>query len=293
MAKKMILNRARAISTTVAPSVSREDIAPSTSRNIPASETAKQLPFRILDETFKSFPKFNTTGSSLLIKFNSLGEEQDPTTYLKECITALTNYLVDKVPDRDLVGLTIRNTENVHDKVVGIRLGRRDQLMADVVWSVLGKDIQSNARVAFTDRLEVHLDHVRMPAGNGAVKTKGRSLDLLSAIKRSVVVVKAAFLCLAHALIIAMAKVNGDSKYESYRQGWCLKEPVEELLNASGVYLSNGGGLKNFNSFNSTFRTTKLLCLMVCTLIGLCLVEIPFRPRNCTSYMIGTMSIIM
>jgi len=138
-----------------------------------------------LDETFKSFPKFNTTGRSLLIKFNSLGEEQDPTTYLKECITALTNYLVDKVPDRDLVGLRIRNTENVQDKVVGISLRRRDQLKADVVWSVLGKVIQTNARFPLTDRLEVHLDHVRMPAGNGknADKTKGLSLDLLSTIK--------------------------------------------------------------------------------------------------------------
>jgi len=86
-------------------------------------ETAKQIPFRILDE--KSFPKFNTTGRSLLIKF-LLGEEQDPTTYLEECITVLTNYVVDKVPDRDLVGLRIRNTENVQDKVVGISLRRRD-----------------------------------------------------------------------------------------------------------------------------------------------------------------------
>jgi len=48
MAKKMILNRTKAIPTTEAPSVSREDIAPSTIRNMPASE---QLPFRILDET--------------------------------------------------------------------------------------------------------------------------------------------------------------------------------------------------------------------------------------------------
>ena len=119
-----------------------------------------------MDET-KSFPKFNTTGRSLLIKFNSLGGEQDPTTYLKECITALANYLTDKVPDRDLVGLRIRNTENVQDKVVGISLRRRDQLKADVVWSVLGKVIRSNAGFALTDRLEVHLDHVRTPLGNG------------------------------------------------------------------------------------------------------------------------------
>jgi len=64
----------------------------------------------ILDETSKSFPKFNANGHSLLIQFKSLCKEQQPTVYVKECITALTNYLVDKVPGRDLVGLRMRNT---------------------------------------------------------------------------------------------------------------------------------------------------------------------------------------
>ena len=51
-----------------------------------------------------------------------------------------------------------------------------------------------------------------MPAGNGLRKIKGRSLDVKSDIKKSIVVVKAAFLCLVHALIIAMARVNGGPK---------------------------------------------------------------------------------
>jgi len=145
------------------------------------SPRAEHIPFKILDETSKSFRKFNATGRSLLIKFSSPGKDQDRTTYLKERITALTNYLVDKVPDKDLVGLRIRNTENVQDKVVGISVRRLDQPKPHVVWSILGKVIQSNARFALTDRLEVH---VRMPVGNGREKTKGRSLDVLSAIKK-------------------------------------------------------------------------------------------------------------
>jgi hypothetical protein len=90
--------------------------------------------------------------------------------------------------------------------VVEISLRRRDQLKADVVCNVLGKVIQSNARFALTDRLEVHLDHVKLPAGKGklAEKTKGWSLNVLSAIKKSIIIVKAAFLCLAHALVIAI-----------------------------------------------------------------------------------------
>jgi hypothetical protein len=127
----------------------------------------------ILDETSKPFPKFNTTGRSLLIKFRSPGEEQEPTAYLKECITALTNYLVKEVNDRDLVGLRIRNPENVQDEVVGISFRIRDQLKPRLVGYIFSKVIQSNSRFVLTDRLEVHLDHVRMPTGNGREKPKG------------------------------------------------------------------------------------------------------------------------
>jgi hypothetical protein len=75
----------------------------STSRNSLVFDTTVQLPFKILDDTSKSFPKFKGTGRSMLIKFNSPGEEQEPTSYLQECITAFTNYLVGEVPGRDWV----------------------------------------------------------------------------------------------------------------------------------------------------------------------------------------------
>ena len=58
-----------------------------------------------------------------------------------------------------------------------------------------------------------------MPAGNGkwTEKTKGRSINILSAVKKSIVVVKTAFLCLAHGLIVAMTRVKVDPKYKSYK----------------------------------------------------------------------------
>ena len=73
---------------------------------------------------------------------------------------------------------------------------------------------------------------------------------------------KAAFLFWAHALIIVMARVNSDPKNALYRQGKCMEKPVKDLSKASSVDLSNGGELKNLNSFRSTFRTKKLLFSM-------------------------------
>ena len=241
-----------------------------------------------MDETSKSFPKFNATGHGLLITFRSPGEEQEQTAYLKERITALTNYLVHDVRDRDLVGLRIRNTENVQDKVVGISIRCLDQLKPDVVWSDLGKVVQSNARFVLGDRLEVHLDHVRMPVGNGCEKTKGRSLNVKSAIEKSFVV-KTAFLCLAHALIIAIAKVNGDPKYAAYSDGKCLKQPVQDILSASGVNLTYGGGLNQLEQFQNYLSDYKIIVYGGLSPDRVILVEIPFRTRNCTSYvMLGT-----
>ena len=76
MAEKKFLNGERAIANAQVPSVSREEpeseIA-SSSGNSPLSEIREQLPFLILDETMKSFPKFNSTGRGFLIKFRPLG----------------------------------------------------------------------------------------------------------------------------------------------------------------------------------------------------------------------------
>jgi hypothetical protein len=91
-----------------------------------SSERAEQLPFQILDEAVKGFSKFNTTGRNLLIKFNSPSEWQNRNAYLRECVANLTHYLVDKMPDNNLVGFRIRNNENLMDKAVGISYRGRD-----------------------------------------------------------------------------------------------------------------------------------------------------------------------
>jgi len=77
----------------------------------------------------------------------------------------------------------------------GISLRRRYQLKPDVVGAAHVKVIQSNASFVMSDRLEVHLDHIRMPRGNCRVRPKGRSFDVMSAIKNSIITVKAALKC--------------------------------------------------------------------------------------------------
>jgi len=56
-----------------------------------------------------------------------------------------------------------------------------------------------------------------------------------------------------------MAKVNSDSKYELYRHGKGLKTPVEDLLKAFGVDVSNGGGLEELQQFQDYLSDYKVV----------------------------------
>ena len=81
----------------------------------------------------------------------------------------------------------------------------------DTIWSVF-EDTQSNARFNALDTLTVVVHSVRMPVGLGYVgtKTKGRQLSVMVHLKKSIVQVKTETHCLAHALIMAKAKLaNG------------------------------------------------------------------------------------
>jgi hypothetical protein len=63
-----------------------------------------------------------------------------------------------------------------------------------VIWSVFEKVAQSNARFNALDTLVMNVHSVRMPAGHGGgdgIVTKGRLLELMPRLKKSIVQVKA------------------------------------------------------------------------------------------------------
>jgi hypothetical protein len=120
-----------------------------------------------------------------------------------------------------MVGITTSNEVEVKDRAIGISFRRKDQIMGNVIWSVFEKVAQSNARFNALDKLVMTVHSVRMPIGQGGdgIATKGRPLDIIVYLKRSIVQVKAENNCLAHALVIAKAKVDGEPNYNSYRRG--------------------------------------------------------------------------
>ena len=77
-------------------------------------------------------------------------------------------------------------------------------------------------------------------------------------LKRSVVEVKTSENCLAHAIIIAIAKVENDPDYKAYRQGRKIRPVVQKLLGKTGLDLSKGGGISELLKFQEHFRQYKI-----------------------------------
>ena len=74
----------------------------------------------------------------------------------------------------------------------------------------------------------MNVDSVRMPVVFGrGIKSRGRPLSVMAHLKKSVVLVKASENCLAHAKIIAIAKVENDSNYKAYRKGRKIRPVVQ------------------------------------------------------------------
>ena len=72
---------------------------------------------------------------------------------------------------------------------------------------------------------------VTMPVGlaGEGMKRKGRPLANVVQVKRSIIEVRAEENCLAHALVIAIARLHNDPYYKAYSQGRKIRTVVPRI----------------------------------------------------------------
>jgi hypothetical protein len=167
----------------------------------------------------------------------------------------LFKFALKNVEDTDMVGILIQN-KNTQKEPIGFSFRRKDQLCMEVIWKLFVKLAQSNAIFNALDPLIVTVHSVNVPVGFGGngLKSKGRQLDILAHLKRSIVRVNADENCLAHALAISIPKVENDPNYNSYRRGYKIRPEVQRLLETTGIDLSSGGGIPELERFQDHFR---------------------------------------
>ena len=77
-------------------------------------------------------------------------------------------------------------------------------------------------------------------------------------LKTTVVEVKSSENCRAHAIIIAIAKLENDPEYVAYRRGYNIRPVVQVLLDKTGISMSEGGGISELIKYQEYFRQYKI-----------------------------------
>jgi len=217
--------------------------------------------FDILDRETRQYRRFNAVGRQLTVRLNPPTDASDPVSHFLASVNDLFESVLSDVGDSDMVGITIQNQANQNDKPIGFSFRRKDQLTGDVVWSVFERVLKSNSRYNALDTLVVTVHSVKMPGGFGkhALKSIGRPLSTMAHLKRSIVEVKTEENCLAHALVIAMAKVENDPNYKAYIKDRKIRKVVQTLLDETGIDLNRGGGIPEITRFQEHFRQYKVV----------------------------------
>jgi len=176
-------------------------------------------------------------------------------------VNDLFDYALRSDDDSDMMGVTIHNEVNLLDRKIYISFRRKDQLSEEVIWSVFSKVAQSNARYNAMDRLIVVVQSVRMTVGFGrkSIRSKGQPLDVAAHVKKSIIRVKSDTVCLAHALIIDIARLENDPDYKSYRDGRKRGPVVQSLLGTTGIDLQDGGRDPEIRRFQDHFTEYKIV----------------------------------
>ena len=151
--------------------------------------------FTIEEEQTRQYRRFNAQGTQLTVRLLRLPEEQDPSpmSHFLDSVTELFEHALRDLEDSDMVGITISNEVEMKDRAIGISFRRKDQITRDVIWSVFEKVAQSNARFNALDKLVMTVHSVKMSIGHGGagIATKGRPLDIMVHLKKSIVQVRA------------------------------------------------------------------------------------------------------
>jgi hypothetical protein len=102
---------------------------------------------------------------------------------------------------------------------------------------------------------------VKMPIGNGGggIPTKGRPLETMAHLKTSNVKVKAEENCLAHVLIITIARLTNDPDYKAYGQERKILPVVDHLFAMTGIDLTNGGVVPELIRFQEHIKEYRIV----------------------------------
>ena len=192
--------------------------------------------------------KFNMTATDHVLRFNNVLAEVD-LLESHERTQAIFHYLLEDITadmdPKDQVRFVLRSEQL--DTPISIPFLPVERLTTERVFSQIERVIQSNQEFRLNDTVTVDIIHVVAPEGSGKSKVKRTIVNIRDHLKnkKSVITIhNNDSLCLARALVVAVARIESDPKFNQIkRSGRDVQlERALQLHQAANVPLRYGRG---------------------------------------------------
>ena len=183
--------------------------------------------------------KFRMTATDHTIRFNNVLSELDLIESYERTQAILDHLLKDVTRDmngKDQVRFVLRSEQL--DTPISLPFMGAEQLTPERVFSQIERVIQSNRDFRLNDTVTVDIIHVEAPQGSGRSKRTTLNIREYLHKKGSVIIIKNNDnLCLARALVVAVARIEKDPKYKRLidPKGTAQQMKAMELHRAANV----------------------------------------------------------
>ena len=161
--------------------------------------------------------KFRMTATDHTIRFNNVLSELDLIESYERTQAIFEHLLNDVTRDmneKDQVRFVLRSDQL--DTPISLPFMAAEQLTTERVFSQIERVIQSNRDFRLNDTVTIDIIHVEAPQGSGRSKRTTLNIREYLHKKGSVITIKNKDnLCLARALVVAVARIENDPKYKT------------------------------------------------------------------------------
>ena len=162
--------------------------------------------------------KFRMTGTDYTIRFNNTASQLDlieSYERTQEIFERLLNDVTAGMNEKDQVRFVLRSDQL--NTPISIPFMPLQQLTPEHVFSQFERVIQSNQDFQLNDTVTVDIVHIQAPQGSGRKKRTLLDIGEFLHKKKTVITIRNDDeLCLARALVIAIAKIEKDPSYRRY-----------------------------------------------------------------------------
>ena len=164
--------------------------------------------------------KFGMTATDHRVRFNNVLADRDPLESI-ETTQKIFHHLLEEVTEgmnpKDQVRFILRSEQL--DTPISLPFMELEQLTTERVYAQIEKVIQSNQDFRLNDTVTIDINHVAMPEGSGRAKrTLPNIRDHLKSKGSIICINNFDDLCLARALVVGIANIENDPKYDQIRK---------------------------------------------------------------------------